>query len=136
MDQIKKNRLWMLAIDGALLLLGILIRPLAVAMIRWLPDCIFSWSGITCPSCGATRCVRELFSGHWKAAFLLHPFFFCLCFYLAVALAVLNVGYLVPQRHCQKIGNAMVGGRAIVILSILYALFGLIRTVLTLPMWA
>lgn len=127
MDLIKKKRLWILGIDGAAVILGIAARPLAVGLIRWLPDCIFARMGVTCPSCGATRCVRELFSGHWKAAFYLHPFIFCLSFYLAAALLLLNVGYLFPQRHCQRVGEAMVGGHAIVTLSILYALFGIAR---------
>lgn len=133
MNQTQKVRLWILGLDGALVLLGLSAKFLASAMIALLPDCIYARFGITCPGCGGTRCVRELFSGHWKAAFLLHPFLFCLCFYLAAALVLLNVGYLIPQQHCQKIGRAMVSGRAIVILSILFALFGIVRMFLTLP---
>ena len=130
MDPIKKKRLWILGIDAAAVILGIAARPLAVGLIRWLPDCIFARMGVVCPSCGATRCVRELFSGHWKAAFLLHPFVFCLSFYLAAALVLLNAGYLFSRRHCQRVGEAMVSGQAIVILSILYSLFGIARTFL------
>lgn len=132
MCDIKKGRLGILLLDAGLLGFGLVAKFLASAMIDYLPDCIFARVGITCPACGATRCVRELFSGHWKTAFLLHPFLFCLSFYLAVALLLLNIGYLVPQKHCKTVGRAMMGPKAIIVLSILYALFGVARMVLTL----
>lgn len=135
MDHIKKGRWGILLLDGLLLAFGLSAKFLAVTMIDLLPDCIFARGGITCPACGATRCVRELFSGHFGQAFRLHPFLFCLCFYLAAAVLFLNVGYLVPQSRCQKIGKTMIGVRAVIILTVLYALFGIVRMVLTLPVW-
>lgn len=133
MSDIKKGRRGILLLDGALLILALIAGPLASAMIRYLPDCIFARVGITCPACGATRCVRALFSGHLGQAFLLHPFLFCLCFYLAAAWGLLNVGYLIPQNRCQSVGRAMVGGKAVIALCALYALFGIVRMLLTLP---
>lgn len=133
MSNIKKGRLAILLLDGALLLFALIAAPLAAAMIRYLPDCIFARVGITCPACGATRCVRALFSGHLGQAFLLHPFLFCLCFYLAAAWGLLNVGYLMPQRRLQSVGRAMISGKAVIVLCILYALFGILRMLLTLP---
>ena len=127
MFDVKKGRRGILLLDGGMLLFGLVAKYLAVAMIRYWPDCPFARGGITCPSCGATRCVRELFSGHWAEAFRLHPFLFCLSFYLAGALVLLNVGYLIPQPQCQKVGKALISGKAIIILSILYALFGVVR---------
>lgn len=134
MRDIKKGRCGILILDGVLLSFGLAAKFLAGVMIDYLPDCIFARRGITCPACGATRCVKELFSGHWGKAFLLHPFLFCLSFYLAVALLLLNIGYLVPERHCQAVGRAMISPKAIIVLSILYALFGIARMLLTLPM--
>ena len=133
MDDIKKGRRGILLLDGVLAVFALTAKFLAIAMIDILPDCFFARFGITCPSCGATRCVRELFSGHFGQAFQLHPFLFCLSFYLAAAWMLLNVGYLFPQAHCQKIGKAMIGGKAIVALAVLYALFGVIRMFLLLP---
>ena len=133
MFDVKKGRRGILLLDGLLLSLALVAKYLAVGMITYLPDCIFARVGITCPSCGATRCVRELFSGNFGQAFALHPFLFCLCFYLAGAWILLNLGYLIPQNHCQKIGKALVSGKAIIILSVLYAVFGIIRMLLMLP---
>lgn len=127
MNQIRKGRLTMLAVDGGVLLLGLLAKFLATFMIDWLPDCIYGRWGVTCPACGATRCVREFSSGRFAVAFRLHPFFFCLIFYLAAAMLLLNLGFLLPQQHCQKLGKAMVGPRAIIILAVIYAVFGLSR---------
>lgn len=133
MSDLKKERRGMLLCDGIILAFVLAAKFLAIAMIDLLPDCFFARFGITCPSCGATRCIRELFSGHFEQAFTLHPYLFCLSFYLVAAFLLLNIGYLLPQKHCQKIGNAMIGGKAIIILSVLYALFGTIRMFLTLP---
>ena len=133
MNDLKKGRRGILLLDGVLLVLGLAAKFLASAMIDYLPDCIFARRGITCPACGATRCVRELFSGNWGQAFELHPFLFCLSFYLTAALLLLNIGYLVPQKHCQKAGSAMISPKAIILLSILYALFGIARMIRTLP---
>lgn len=133
MNEVKKGRAGILLLDAGLLGFGLIAKHLAAAMIGYLPDCIFARRGITCPTCGATRCVRELFSGHLAQAFRLHPFLFGLCFYLAAALLLLNAGYLLPHRPCQRAGKAMVSGKAILLLSIGYALFGIIRMILTLP---
>lgn len=133
MNEVTKGRRGILLLDGALLIFALVAKFLAMAMIKYLPDCVFARHGITCPACGATRCVRELFSGHFAQAFMLHPFLFCLSFYLAAAWVLLNVGYLVPQKQGQKIGRAMIGGKAVIILTVLYALFGIIRVFLTLP---
>jgi hypothetical protein len=133
MSDLKKERRGMLLCDGIILAFVLAAKFLAIAMIDLLPDCFFARFGITCPSCGATRCIRELFSGNFEQAFALHPFLFCLCFYLAGTWLLLNIGYLLPQHHCQKTGRAMVGGRAIVILTSIYALFGITRMLLTLP---
>ena len=133
MTDIKKGRRGILLLDGLLLCFALVAKYLAMGMIAYLPDCIFARVGITCPACGATRCVRELFSGHLGQAFVLNPFVFCLIFYLAGVLILLNVGYLIPQKHCQKIGRTFISVKAIVVLGVLYMLFGVIRMMLTLP---
>ena len=38
------------------------------------PGCVFrEVTGWACPGCGATRCVRAVFHGDWRAAFLVNP---------------------------------------------------------------
>lgn len=133
MNQTNQKRILILAADAAAALCAVLCRWVAGEMIRWLPDCVFSSYGITCPACGGTRCIMELLSGHWGAAFRLHPVVFCLCFYLAAAGVLLNIGYLIPRPGCQRVGKAMLGVRAIILLSVIYALFGITRMLLTLP---
>lgn len=133
MCDLKKGRRNILLLDGGLLIFALVAKVLASAMIDYLPDCIFARMGLTCPACGATRCVRALFSGHWAQAFALHPFLFCLIFYLAAALLLLNLGYLIPQTHCRKAGSAMISGKTVIMLSILYALFGIARMLIMLP---
>lgn len=43
-----------------------------------LPACVFhQLTGIPCPACGATRCVRDFIGGHFGAAFAWNPLVFC-----------------------------------------------------------
>jgi hypothetical protein len=42
-----------------------------------LPRCVWhDLTGLPCPTCGATRCVRYLTQGAWQAALLINPFVF------------------------------------------------------------
>jgi len=59
-----------------------------------LPLCPFhEITGLPCPFCGSTRCVRDLLAGHFHAAFLWNPLTFVLLFAILLfdlyALAVL-----------------------------------------------
>jgi len=43
-----------------------------------LPQCLFhQLTGEPCPTCGATRCLRDLLGRHFKEAFLWNPVVFC-----------------------------------------------------------
>jgi len=43
-----------------------------------LPACVFhQLTGMPCPACGATRCVRDFIGGHFAAAFAWNPLVFC-----------------------------------------------------------
>jgi Protein of unknown function (DUF2752) len=57
----------------------------AAAFIAWAwlyfglrtPICLFhEFTGIACPGCGATRCVRHVFRGDLASAFLMNPMVF------------------------------------------------------------
>lgn len=42
-----------------------------------LPGCFFhDFTGIACPTCGGTRCFRDLIAGHYLTAFLWNPLVF------------------------------------------------------------
>ena len=62
-----------------------LLVSLACAAAAWawlhfampLPKCVLhQLTGLPCPTCGGTRCVRHLTHGAWTAAFLINPFVF------------------------------------------------------------
>jgi hypothetical protein len=62
-----------------------LLVSIAVALIAWVwlyfglrtPICLFhEFTGIACPGCGATRCVRDVFRGDLTSAFLMNPLVF------------------------------------------------------------
>lgn len=127
----KQKILWLF--DGILLLAVPLAAPLANWMIGALPPCFFATRGITCPSCGATRCVRALFSCQLGEAFAFHPFLFLLIFYLALTLVLANLGILLRRSRIEKISLAMVSPAAILVLSVIYTVFGVVRAIVLLP---
>lgn len=46
----------------------------AVWPVAWVPVCLFHrLTGIPCPTCGATRCVKALLRGDWGVAIFLQP---------------------------------------------------------------
>jgi len=69
-------------IDHEFLWLGVSIAG-ALGVWFWLhfalplPRCAWhDYTGLPCPTCGATRCVQYLARGAWQAALLINPFFF------------------------------------------------------------
>lgn len=128
----KHKKPFVLILDAVLVLGGLCVLPLAKWMIAYMPPCVFAQIGITCPSCGATRCVREFFSLHFGQAFLFHPIIFLIMIYLGVALALLNIGWLLGHKLSEKIALAMFSVRAITAMAIIYAVFGVIRAVVLL----
>ena len=129
----KKQKLTMLAVDAGLVAVGLIARWLSAVMLQSFPECVFSGGGITCPACGGTRCVRFFFTGRFAEAFQMHPYIFCLIWYLAAALLVLNIGYLADLRRFRKLGRAMVGSYAVIALTVGFAIFGTVRLFVTLP---
>jgi hypothetical protein len=65
----------------------------AAALIAWIwlrsgiptPICLFhEFTGVACPGCGATRCVRDLMKGSWTSAFLMNPMVFTTAFLFVI----------------------------------------------------
>ena len=60
-------------------LTGLIVARFGHAIFSFLPPCLFNrWTGIPCPSCGATRTAIALSHFHMKNAFLQNPLFFLL----------------------------------------------------------
>lgn len=123
----KHQKRFILILDAVLALGSLCVLPLAKWMMAHMPPCVFAQWGITCPSCGATRCVRAFFSLQFGQSFLYHPVLFLIILYLGLALLLLNLGWLLNHRLSEKISLAMFSVRAITIVAIIYAAFGIIR---------
>ena len=71
-----------------LLLLGPIVAFQLVASGKWAAQCLFRrWTGLPCPSCGTTRCLQLLLSGHLADAWKMQP----LMFFVATLLGVLCI---------------------------------------------
>ncbi len=59
--------------------LGFGLAHIGEPLLRFIPRCLFRlWSGLPCPTCGATRTGIELSHFHIAEAFLENPLFFLL----------------------------------------------------------
>lgn len=126
-----RQRLIVGVMDVAAVALGLGARWFSTLMLRYFPACIFG-EKITCPACGGTHCVRYFFTGQFPRAFSAHPYLFCLIWYLAAVGLVLNIGYLVGLKGFQTLGRSMVSKQAVILLTIGFAVFGIIRLFVTL----
>jgi hypothetical protein len=77
-------------LDHELIWLSVTVSAGLVAWL-WLylglrtPVCVFhEITGLACPGCGATRCVRHLARGDWAAAFLMNPMVFVTAMLFAI----------------------------------------------------
>ena len=82
---------------------------LAVLWLKWrlpVPHCVFhEATGLPCPTCGATRCMRDLFAGHFSTAPGWNPLFF---FVLAAGVlfdcyAAVVLAFRLPRLRFEKI---------------------------------
>lgn len=116
--------------DLLLLSLGLVIRPIASAMITYLPDCVWGENAILCPSCGATRCVQALVSFQFSWAFSLNPFFFLLTFFLLFLWLMVHLEVLFQLPLAEKTRKLFANGKTVIILVFLWVAFGVIRNLL------
>lgn len=94
--------------------------------------CPFHWStGLPCPGCGMTRGIVSLIGGRWHEAWAHHPFAIV---FLAGWLVFFGVTILPPRQRSAVIERiaAMEKATGITMLVlVLFAVYGLTRTVLT-----
>lgn len=122
-----RKRILILAADGLILAMALLLPQIAGAMIEGGPPCVSLQLGFLCPSCGATRCVRYFFSGQFAQAFAMNPYIFGLILYGAVWLAAVNVHILAGRAGAGKLVRGMISPTVVIVLAVGFALFGILR---------
>jgi hypothetical protein len=71
-NELDHELIWLLVSVGA-----VLFAWLWLLIGLQTPVCVFhEFTGLACPGCGATRCVRLIFRGELLAAFLMNPMVF------------------------------------------------------------
>ena len=125
-----KKKQFVLLLDLALVVFALAAVPLTGWMVAAIPDCPVTKLGLLCPACGGTRCVRYFFSGRFADAFWVNPFFLLLILYLGAALVLLNVGVLLKVERSEKIARAMISWQTVIVLAVLFAVFGVVRNFL------
>ncbi len=103
------------------------IKPVAVFMLENFSGCIFYKMGFLCPACGATRCVYSIFQGNFSDAISYNIAVFAVFIYLVILLIVFNMSVLFGFRRITKILHIIIDYRVIIIISVSFALFGLVR---------
>ena len=88
-----------------IILIELLILILAIIgvnsnLMQYTPSCLFyEATNLQGPSCGGTRCVENILKGNFKEAFLFHPIFFIVIFYLMLC----NIVYLINLNKKKEI---------------------------------
>lgn len=68
------------------------------------PEClIYNTTGLLCPACGGTRCIKFLLQGNWLHAFYSHIIFFIVIIYLLI----INIIYLVNINRKEKVATCL-----------------------------
>ena len=87
----------MLILQLILVLVGVLaVLIIKTNIIKLIPPCtVRSYVGIICPTCGVTRCIKNIFNLNFKMAFNYHPMFFIIVMYLGLVdlLYVINTWF-------------------------------------------
>ena len=129
----KHTKLWIGILDAVLVLGALLAVPMAKVMMAVIPNCPYAEQGITCLSCGATRCVRSFFSLQFGQAFAYHPAIFLAIVYLGLGVLALNGGYLLDLPWCKKITHFLFNPWCLGGMALFYVVFGVIRMILLFP---
>ena len=123
----KKTKYSILLLDLSIILFTVLGGKLVYLMKKYSPVCFFRANGITCPSCGGTRCVENILSGNLSAAFGHNQYFFCLAIYSVMGIVCLNIGYLFNINIARKVSDTMLSYKAIIIWAVIFLFFGILR---------
>ena len=125
------RRRYVLALDGALLVLALAGRALTGWMLgEGLTPCPYLQWGLLCPACGGTRCIHFLLRGKLLQSFQMNPYIFLTAVLCVTIVALLNVTAF-TKKHCgEKITRKILKPRWLVVWAIGFAVFGVLRNVI------
>ena len=123
----KNKKILVLGVDSLIVAIALLVPVLANLMMSYIPTCVFYQQGVLCPTCGATRCVYNFFTGNFAAAFGYNEFIFILIFYLVFVLLVWNLSAFWDNAKIKSICKAVTHPIAICSLAVIFAVFGIFR---------
>jgi hypothetical protein len=130
----KKNNKWallgVLALDAAITLLAVFISNIARFISSSSDTCLMKLFGLTCPSCGGTRCVYNFFKGNFTEAFGYNQFVFVMIFYALALVVLLNLQYVFGLNFPKKPIKYMVHPITLIVIVALYVTFGIVRNVI------
>ena len=119
-----------MALDAVIALGGIFVSNIAQFISSSSDTCFMKYFGLTCPSCGGTRCVYNFFKGNFTEAFGYNQFLFVLIIYVLILVVFLNLRYVFGLEFAKKPIKYMVHPTAVIIIAISFVAFGVIRNVL------
>ncbi len=126
----KKAFFWVLALDAVIALGCIFISNIARFISSSSNTCLMKLFGLTCPSCGGTRCVYNFFKGNFAEAFGYNQFVFLIIIYILVLTVFLNLRYVFGFEFAKKPINYMVHPTTVIIIAISFVVFGVLRNVI------
>lgn len=124
---LKGKKIVLLTADILAVAAGFFMKKLATLMLDKLPDCYFAAYSLPCPSCGGTRCVYNFFSFNFAAAFQYNPCVFVLIIFTLILAILLNLWIFFGIKWAEKGFKAATDYRVIILVTILYVFFGIIR---------
>ena len=121
----------MLSIDMLLLVIYLCLGKITGLMIdSGVSSCNYMKLGILCPSCGGTRCVKNLAKGRIFDAFMYNQYIFLMITYFVVIVILFNLDYVFNLEFAAKLRKKITDYKVIIMMSIGWAIFGIIRCIL------
>lgn len=125
-----RRALWqLLLLDGVLLTLAGLARPLSRWMLAALPDCYVAQMGFVCPACGGTRAVAALCRGDLLNAVELNALVVLLIVYAVLIVVAFHIEVLFRQGWARTVRIRMLDYRVIIGWAVATVLFTFLRNI-------
>ena len=125
-----RRALWqLLLLDGVLLTLAGVARPLSRWMLSALSDCYVAQMGFVCPACGGTRAVAALCRGDLLAAVELNALVVLLIVYAVLIVVAFHIEVLFRQGWARTIHVRMLNYRVIIGWAVVAVLFCVLRNI-------
>ena len=122
-----KTKRQLIILDFLLILVGLVTPLLSQWMLEYLPECGFQQLGMTCPTCGGTRCVAAFFRFDFAASFSYHPVFFLIIIYIIVSVILLHANVLMSNSRLNRVTRMIVHTRMVIVWAVVIMAFGGVR---------